>query len=1321
MDAVGKSNVQQTHRHRTRLPADIDQYAFKKFTEVYFRSHVWGCKREPIRVPFLTKNNETDAQESVALFRLVMRYMNDMSITGQREKLLADWIVQRGLKNEALRDEILCQICNQTWKNDSQSAVERAWQLISACLSCFPPSHVLYKYLLKFVSDHAYNGYVGVCQQKMLRGERIEPQNARTFPPTWLEYKASLNKCNTSLQATFSDGEKVAATLDSWATGEEFATGLLAARNIDDNFGWTVELVDEDGTFELNGNDYVFDLIADRELMAGFPASNHHFLVSPDRAKQRSYRNLNNATDDLQDYDDLEPLPPPINRRYPQSELSTDSVISGKRPETTSMTHSSSVMSLDRTNLKLSKSRLNQRYTNKPEAVRTNSDMKLSESSRLNKRYVSNGQNRVHEKPPRKLEPQVLPLSKRSLSLQELGLATSALNERYFHSKQDLHKAASVTSKTDFVDNKKSMLKKANDYLEEEEPQLLQKNKFGKPRPRSRSSSSISSELSTENDKNDTDSASQVHQKSIENISRYVKNSGKPKSVTKYPPYSAKASIDKLVRDDTSFTGFHGHGPRSSAMSDTSEAPSLASHVRNVKIPSLTSDLDQYLDDLFNPVLDGTLDELSDARSLAASIKGGGHAAHEQFSSLDVSANTNKCSSLDDIDLDTEFDALESSEQLAKCLMGGGDKQTKSFGTPGRTGDDHSPRSRAAPDSPNNSASNMPFTNVAGMTVPMVDTSQVIQQQLVHQQMIQRAFLASAVQQNLQIQQQLLQQNQALQQLLQTSVSPGSPSTGNSSDETVPLPSMSPITSLLPNLSSDLLTTSPFPQSSTPVSIQSYSKPSESRKFGPIVPPKVQDVVQDSKNATGRVPAPPPPPPPSPPPLSPSQGATYTDVYGRAKTVRIGKWRWPPPRDESTPQAPANSFFEFKMKKQTEKHQEAPTKSDSTAEPPEADRQEQQPAAAAQAPATAQKQAVQRSTSASGERESICIIQNGNKVPITAASSPPSKLVRPLSVSNLDNRTNDKSVVGKLRISSDMKAKLEQLTTDQSVRGSKPEKKDKVTRSMDDITQGGVKKLSEQRKALLEKQLMGSLRGANLPPEPPARRIDSKENVVSKTDSSHKLPDDGLVKIEGRFAPSRRSGASREVREMRDELGPLNRTQPGISERHGPGTIASTVKAECGDHLSHSMAGNFFDDLSTRNGSVYEESIASSVIERKPVKRMNVPPPPPPGEAKKPMMSKHRSVESVKNSSVAASSTFYNNQPLVARRKDHASSYEHNGAVKPRDYAIAPDGRPSKANQIKTKVQGPAQSCLTYSSVGWELRARKEVRPSNFIKLHHRP
>jgi myosin-15 len=92
---------------------------------------------------------------------------------------------------------------------------------------------------------------------------------------------------------------------------------------------------------------------------------------------------------------------------------------------------------------------------------------------------------------------------------------------------------------------------------------------------------------------------------------RYIKSQYTGK---KAPPgsHSSRAHIEKSE-----------FGVRSSAMSDTSETPSLASHVRRVRVPSQASDVDQFLDELFSPVLDGNLDELSDARSLAASIKGG--------------------------------------------------------------------------------------------------------------------------------------------------------------------------------------------------------------------------------------------------------------------------------------------------------------------------------------------------------------------------------------------------------------------------------------------------------------------------------------------------------------------------------------------------------------------------------------------------------------------------------------------------------------------------------------------------------------------------
>ena len=62
---------------------------------------------------------------------------------------------------------------------------------------------------------------------------------------------------------------------------------------------------------------------------------------------------------------------------------------------------------------------------------------------------------------------------------------------------------------------------------------------------------------------------------------------------------------------------------KSSALSDTSEAPSIASHVRGVRVPSPGSDVDQFVDDLFSPVLDtgatAADDGLSDARYVGSS------------------------------------------------------------------------------------------------------------------------------------------------------------------------------------------------------------------------------------------------------------------------------------------------------------------------------------------------------------------------------------------------------------------------------------------------------------------------------------------------------------------------------------------------------------------------------------------------------------------------------------------------------------------------------------------------------------------------------
>ncbi|CAB1315723.1 unnamed protein product, partial [Coregonus sp. 'balchen'] len=64
------------------------------------------------------------------------------------ENLFGNYIIQRGLANQGLRDEILAQVANQVWRNVNPQNSERGWLLLSACLSTFPPSQRMEKYLL---------------------------------------------------------------------------------------------------------------------------------------------------------------------------------------------------------------------------------------------------------------------------------------------------------------------------------------------------------------------------------------------------------------------------------------------------------------------------------------------------------------------------------------------------------------------------------------------------------------------------------------------------------------------------------------------------------------------------------------------------------------------------------------------------------------------------------------------------------------------------------------------------------------------------------------------------------------------------------------------------------------------------------------------------------------------------------------------------------------------------------------------------------------------------------------------------------------------
>ncbi|XP_076621995.1 unconventional myosin 10A isoform X4 [Colletes latitarsis] len=1099
--------------HTYGLPPDIDQHQFSKFTNIYFKSHIFGMKREPIKTPFLAKARDQDYTDSLMIFKMILRFMNENNLSGKREQALGDYIVNKGIVNEKLRDEILCQLANQTWKNENDANKERGWLLLSNCLSAFQPSATLFKYLLKYVSDHAYDGYKAYCQRKLLQGERtifrimnnnqqIVHHVPRNYPPCVLEWRANRNRVNMALSVGFYDGETITCAVDSWTTCEELANLAVHNHGVD-NSGWTITLWNQlDGpdaiVTETNGFDYVLDLISEMELAPAFPAAKHMFLEQRKNSfppiKKREHTQIIRELEQeieppvLKTFQPLErkPVPKPVDKPVePEIQSPRRPAVPPPQPPV---------------------AKPSVRKQSHEAMLETTIETGLSRKSALNDRYFENEKQRSRSL-DNLLQPEVVPSP---VKLANLGLSSSKLNERY-HSLERIGETSAVSNVEYMTRNEIAQERKYSRITRTTEPNIEEEDltiDFEYP-----DIQSVSQTGRSEDDKSSY----------IRSQTRFIKSQYPGKRALP-GSQSSRAYIEKSE-----------YGVKSSAMSDTSEAPSLASHVRRVRVPSQASDVDQFLDELFMPVLDGNLDELSDARSLAASIKG---TSDDRSQSDAVILETLRKNDVDERggrgNLETVDDFMEmmfegsenetiTAKELLERIKGGGNmdipNQNANFNfgaiTPGMMSPPMMMPMFSAPQqvpSAQSSSMNMgpgfmpiPIYSMQGLSLPQYPNSPPSQNNdmMAYQQNLQRAFLQSAMAQNIQIQQQLLAQNQALQQLLvqspqNSNQQPGTVlSAGPSSMNLVPPApqngaQMGPNDSIgryskvsfrepedgelwstekqvtqvksVPNSQRQEVTVkaqihrSQSPprknseivrKTSVEYAVRKISvdrKVSDKKLSGPTdakransnknnVQSNFTNVLSELKNRKSSVDSNlsnssnnkgVPPPPPMPPPLEshdPSESRPFLDPYGRAKTVRIGKWRWPPPSDSNENQS-QDSFIEFKMRQQHQQRNE---------------------------------ERVIMTTSVSTSKHENGYKEEGEK-----------KKKKSKSALEVGAQRPSPGSIGKLKLSSEMRQRLEKVTANHSVRSTKTAEKPALPRE-----DGKVKRLEDNRKLLLEQQLGG--------------------------------------------------------------------------------------------------------------------------------------------------------------------------------------------------------------------------------------------------------
>ncbi|KAG7316984.1 hypothetical protein KOW79_019282 [Hemibagrus wyckioides] len=299
------------------LPLDINNFHISKFIQLHFREPKFGLLTAPLKTP-LTHLDDDLTHEALDVFVMILRFMGDPHLNGAQENLLGNYIIQKGLSNPGLRDEILCQIANQVWRNSNPDNAERGWLLLLGCLSAFAPSAKIEKYLLKFVSDNAYNSYKAVCQHKLIQAMQKSlygPEAARTYPLSLLEWTANRKKANMVLQVHCFDGSSFLCPVNSWTTGEDLAGDILQHRSVTESWKGCSVIMKEHGQWaELAGHDYVMDLIADLELMRDFPKQKSYFIISaesPTRTRPNASLALFGSGFDSDDENPL--LNPPLS------------------------------------------------------------------------------------------------------------------------------------------------------------------------------------------------------------------------------------------------------------------------------------------------------------------------------------------------------------------------------------------------------------------------------------------------------------------------------------------------------------------------------------------------------------------------------------------------------------------------------------------------------------------------------------------------------------------------------------------------------------------------------------------------------------------------------------------------------------------------------------------------------------------------------------------------------------------------------------------------------------------------------------------------
>ncbi len=142
--------------------------------------------KDPIQKPLIRTSDKLVKKEATEIFRLIQVYMGDRKTKNFDVKQIGLDIMIKGWSMAVLRDELYLQLIKQTNCNENKLSLNYGWELMSICLSFFPPSQKFFPYLHDYIESRMNGDYDTMhCELStyacacMKRLERIQSTGAK--------------------------------------------------------------------------------------------------------------------------------------------------------------------------------------------------------------------------------------------------------------------------------------------------------------------------------------------------------------------------------------------------------------------------------------------------------------------------------------------------------------------------------------------------------------------------------------------------------------------------------------------------------------------------------------------------------------------------------------------------------------------------------------------------------------------------------------------------------------------------------------------------------------------------------------------------------------------------------------------------------------------------------------------------------------------------------------------------------------------------------------------------------------------------------------